>query len=263
MNGGRFLIIGSGERMSSCADTLADKGFSVGIISSASAYINGWDHIILPLPTLSGGLICGTDIPLSHVLSGLGGARLFYGNAPESSMPENAVSYCAAKRFIDINSDLTARGVILTAGENDISLDGGSVAVIGYGNCGRAICRELKSFTNDITVYARSPGATQAARKPGCSSGDFAQLEAALKKHDVIINTVPAHILDRAVRGFGKNNVYIEIASEPFGFDASVTDTSGFKYIKAPGLPGKYFPRESGALIADTVLELIGEGKNE
>lgn len=263
MNGGRFLIIGSGERMSSCAKTLADKGFSTDLFSKLPAEVNGYDYIILPLPTLRDGLICGTDITLSEFISLHKDALLFYGNAPKSAMPENAVSYCAEERFMNTNSYLTALGLLRTAKDNHINLYGRSVAVVGYGFCSREICKVLKSITDDITVYARSRSAVQEVKTAGYHTGSFTKLDEQLKRHDVIINTVPARILDSAVLNLNAGNTYIEIASSPFGFDASKADTSGFKYIKAPGLPGKYFPRKSGALIADTVLELIGEGKNE
>ncbi|HCT17325.1 MAG TPA: hypothetical protein DIW36_08120 [Ruminococcaceae bacterium] len=58
-------------------------------------------------------------------------------------------------------------------------------------------------------------------------------------------------------------NLYVEIASKPYGFNINETDKYNFRYILAESLPGRFTPTSAGANIADTVIELIKEGKNE
>ena len=58
---------------------------------------------------------------------------------------------------------------------------------------------------------------------------------------------------DKAIKTLDTDNLYIEIASEPYGFDIKKTDTSQFKYILASALPGKYAPISVGQNIAKTV----------
>ena len=85
-----------------------------------------------------------------------------------------------------------------------------------------------------------------------------------IRDFDIIVNTVPYNILDRGtMERLTSKNLYVEIASKPYGFNINETDKYNFRYILAESLPGRFTPTSAGANIADTVIELIKEGKDE
>ena len=60
-----------------------------------------------------------------------------------------------------------------------------------------------------------------------------------------------------------KQNLYVEIASKPYGFNINEIDKYNFRYVLAESLPGRFTAESAGAYIADTVTEILKEGKNE
>ena len=78
------------------------------------------------------------------------------------------------------------------------------------------------------------------------------------------MNTVPHNILSKkTMEKLTKRNLYIEIASKPYGFNINEIDKYNFRYVLAESLPGRFTPTSAGANIADTVIEMIKEDKNE
>ena len=90
------------------------------------------------------------------------------------------------------------------------------------------------------------------------------EINSEICNYDIIINTVPYNIIsNEAVKSLNFSNLYIEVASKPYGFDYSLIDISGFKYINAYSLPGRYTPESAGQNIARTVIRMIEEAENE
>ena len=79
-----------------------------------------------------------------------------------------------------------------------------------------------------------------------------------LKEHihefDIIFNTIPSLILDDEIL-----TKVIDLASKPGGIDFDAAKSYGLKVIWALSLPGKIAPVSSGAIIKDTIMNIIKE----
>ena len=134
------------------------------------------------------------------------------------------------------------------------------VLVVGYGRCGKAVCKLLKNCGMKVTSVSRRRETKALAENDGIFVEDLTNLNRIISDFDIIINTVPANIINRVSVGkLDQKNIYIEIASKPYGFDISEYDVFNFKYILGESLPGKFAPVAAGYNIADTVLNILKE----
>lgn len=246
----KFNIMGSDVKMNHCRQRLESLGHVCCDFADS-------EIVILPLPTVKDGLIAGTDKPLSYVIESQGkNQRIFYGNLKSNPFRYRADSYYTDESFLLKNADLTAKGVLRVLYDNVFDdLDIIKAIVLGYGRCGKAICNELRNNGIDVTACTRRAEQRILANKNGIKAVDFST---ELSCYDVIINTVEQNVISgTTLAKMNSNNLYIETASPPYGFDVSKKDRFSFRYILAGGLPGKYFPEQAGANIADTVLKML------
>ncbi len=257
-----FLIYGSDKKMISCCQRLCNRGFVADIIDSEQfTDICRYNNIILPLPTIANSKINGTDTSLSDLIRLLNSEqKVFCGNL-DLSIYKNFYSYYYNESFLINNSRLTAQGVlkIITANvEEDFKRL--KVAVIGYGRCGKAVCKLLKNCGMKVTSISRRKETMTLAEDDGVFADEINNLNRTIMDYDIIINTVPVNIVDRdSVSKLSQKNIYIEIASKPYGFDISEYDVFNFKYILGESLPGRFTPISAGYNIADTVLDILKE----
>lgn len=261
MNSGVFLVLGNDKKMKACRKRLVDRGFSAQNIdlSAELKRIDRSDYIILPLPSVANAKINGTDISFTELLSVIdNGQMVFCGNIDVSSY-KNFYSYYSNESFLLKNSRLTAQGVlkiIIDNTEDDIRNI--NVAVLGYGRCGRAVCRLLSSCGMNITSFSRRYETVTLAEDEGIVAGKIDDFRETILHFDIIVNTIPMNILTKnEISQLNQNNIYIEVASKPYGFDISETDIFNFRYILAESLPGRFTPKSAGYNIADTVLSMI------
>lgn len=266
MKVGSFLIFGNDAKMLACKDELCSNGFTAEIYDGTelSETIVNYNYIILPLPTLIGSKIGGTDIDFDFLMSLLNeNQRLFVGNLRCSS-DDNVFSYYFNENFINMNSEYTAQGVLRLLLENvDSYAEDIKVAVTGYGRCGKAICKLLDKCGFDVMSFSRRAETVGQARENGIKADLIDILYNSINRFSVIINTVPENIFNNDVlTEINNNTVYIETASAPYGFDKSLADCFNFKYILGSGLPGKFLPRSAGINIAKTVTDILKEEEN-
>ena len=268
MQGEKFLVVGKDKKMCACRDRIIAKGYECRCADETdfSEIVNNYKNIILPLPTVRDGYIAGTKISVDELASVVNeNQTVFNGNAQQSFLPFKVCSYYRNDDFLRYNSRLTAQGtlrIILENCERDINEL--SAAVIGYGSCGKEICRVLQNNGISVTSFSRRTQTRLLAEKDGLLSENIESITEKIYGFDIIVNTVPANIIDESsLEKLNGNNLYIEIASKPFGFDISQVDRYAFRFVHAPGLPGKFTPTGAGKNIADTVLDIIKEGTHE
>ena len=81
-----------------------------------------------------------------------------------------------------------------------------------------------------------------------------------LRDMDIIFNTIPSLILnDEILTKVKKDALIIDLASKPGGIDFDAAKSYGLKVIWALSLPGKIAPVSSGAIIKDTIMNIIKE----
>lgn len=143
--------------------------------------------------------------------------------------------------YIAENANITAHCAIRLAMEAlPITLDNCSVLVVGWGRIGKCLVRLLRGLGADVTVAARK----EADRAILTALGIRAVPIPCKTDHRVIFNTVPEMVLPDC----GDSALKIDLASKP--------GVGGSGVILARGLPGKYAPESSGALIARTILQM-------
>lgn len=267
MQAEKFLIIGNDKKMQACRNRFVELGFTASCCDGEGSEekIASAKNIILPIPTVANGVISGTRITLEELCGFLSDNQtVFYGNLKENPFGKRGKCYYN-ESFLIKNSRLTAQGtlkIILESTDRDMySLH---AAVLGYGRCGRAICKALQSNGADTTLVTRTPYSTVLAENEKLRSIDFREFCKTASTFDIIVNTVPHNILGiDTMEKLTKKNLYIEIASKPYGFNINEIDKYNFRYVLAESLPGRLTPTSAGANIADTVIEILKEGKNE
>lgn len=266
MKGEKFLICGTDAKMSECKNYLCEHGFDADcMIGDDFLYnLNSYKYIILPLPSIVDGVIPGINVVPGYLIEQLKDSQIvFYGNIEENIFDSRGFSYYYKDSFLDSNSDLTAQGVLEII-RNEVKDVFGSlkVCVVGYGRCGRAICRLLKKSQVETVLISRNHNSRKSAADIGCTTGDLTQLKQSVGDSDILINTVPVNIFtEECLQTMTRKNIYIEIASKPYGFDVEKADDYDFKFIYAKGLPGRFYPKKAGINIAEAVIEILKEGE--
>jgi len=94
----------------------------------------------------------------------------------------------------------------------------------------------------------------------GMLSGGVGSGCSALKKADVVFNTVPAKLLNYTALSMLKSGTpVIDLASKPGGVDFEAARTLGTNIVWALSLPGKTAPVTAGEIICSTVLTIMEE----
>lgn len=124
------------------------------------------------------------------------------------------------------------------------------VLIIGWGRIGKCLAALLWALEADVTVAARKEADRAMAHALGYKACDL-DLSDDLNKYRLILNTVPAPVLDAAQLSHCRSGcVKIDLAS--------TLGMEGEDVLWARGLPGKDAPETSGKLIAKTVCRLLG-----
>jgi dipicolinate synthase subunit A len=132
--------------------------------------------------------------------------------------------------------------------------------VIGYGKVAFATAKLFHAVGAVVTVFARKEQARIEAHMMGYTAKPLDELSACAGEYELLINTVPARILNREILSkISKDAWIMELASAPFGLDFDEAKSLGVHVELASGLPGKFFPETAGYAVADTVLDLLRE----
>ena len=228
-----------------------------------------FDAVILPLPVNDAdGLIKGTSIPAEDLCKRIEETKtVFAGKITENdknillSRGITVFDYYSRAEFSAKNSIPTAHGVLLYVLENSlVTVNNLKVAVIGYGTCGKAICKVFKDAGADVVSASRRYISLAEAESEGIKSILIKDLTTLLPYTDTVINTVPATILKKdIIDSINKDAMIIDIASYPYGFDIKYAQSKNIKITVLPSLPGKSFPETAGNIIAETIINIIEE----
>jgi len=169
----------------------------------------------------------------------------------------------AREEMAVLNAIPTAEGAIQLAMERlPITLHDADALVMGYGRIGKILAKMLQGIGARVHVAARKLSDAALLRSYGHSFVPFEKLDESLGRMDVIFNTVPQILLDRAKLQFvRKDCVLIDMASRPFGIDFDASKDAGLEVIWAPSLPGKAAPVTAARYIYETVRNILQEGE--
>lgn len=286
INNKTILVLGGDSRQTFLAKRLKDKGHDVYCfgfnlynnselkrISSLADIKEKIDVLVLPIissnddRTVNAPFYDG-EITLEEAISTMKPHSIVVGGNLSKSLRtlffehgHFSVDYYIRDELKIKNCIPTAEGALSIAIEEMPSTVAGSkVLIIGFGRVAKACAKLFKALESDVSVSARNLNAFAWAELYGYKSIDIDKIDVYLSEFDLIINTVPAKILDRKkLSKINKNALVIDLASKPGGVDFDNARQLGLKTIWALSLPGKVAPVTSGHIIADTILNILDE----
>lgn len=277
----KILIAGGDLRQIYCAQRLAEKydtaitGFDekyivpdckLNIVSPTSTA--AYDYAVLPVPPLGEEELLNTPcseekVSVKQIKAMIKPKGIIFAGRVDDKLRSlfrgmTVYDYMDREELSLLNAIPTAEGAVQIAMEElPVTLSGLKILIVGGGRIGTALINILKGFGADITVAVRNARGTAKARIAGVNSCCTNNMDT---DYALVFNTVPSMIFSREqLKAFGKNTLFIDLASKPGGIDFEAAAELGIKAIWALGLPGKTAPITSGEIIADTVSGIISE----
>ncbi len=285
MNTVKVAFIGGDRRMFYCAERLYDMGLEPALYGfdkisdranstrcpSLGDCITNSSAVILPMPLSRDGATVNcagnTEIKLCDVFERVPAEVPIFAGYVSSSVRElsekyghGIYDYLESEAFTLKNAFATAEGAVFLAMKNsNITLQDSMCLVTGYGRIGQYTARLLRCFGAKVTVCARREEARTKAQLDGCHVTEFSELSGSIRTYDFIFNTVPAQIFDENIlRKMQSSQIYIELASAPYGADKNLASKNNIEIIDGSGLPSKYCAKSAGGYIADEVSKELG-----
>ncbi|MBR2478902.1 MAG: dipicolinate synthase [Clostridia bacterium] len=289
----KLAILGGDRRQSSLAVKMSEYGVAVSVFGTDTAGLSGAqrvtvcedlhsclagaDSIILPLPASGDGELVscpmsGERISLYEVFNFANGRPVFGGRFSPAvkrlaeRTEARLIDYFDSEELKIRNSVLASEGAVSVAmNELDVALFGSKCLVTGYGRLAKTLAPMLRALGAEVTVAARKN-----LDLAWASAYGFGAMKLGLKKNgestltdlapdiDVIFNTVPSWIFDRAVlEAVSPRTLIVDLASAPGGVDPKAASELGRRVVPALSLPGKYAPVSAGRLLGEHIVELL------
>lgn len=157
------------------------------------------------------------------------------------------------------NSIPTAEATLQIAmEETKQTIHNANVIIIGFGRIGTTMAHLFHHVGANVTVAARKNTDIAKIKTLHYQAVHSEHMIEVLQQSDIIINTVPALLLDKdALESITPGSLIIDVASKPGGTDFNMAKQLDIKAIHALALPGKVAPITAGNIIADTLIEQI------
>jgi len=278
----RFTSIGGDKRQKEVISILAGKGFQINtlgwkdvkheniqVFNELSSELFNCHVLMLPIPYCDkNGNITGlnTDVKLDMLLKNLKpGTIVIYGKEDHAFLKTaGEYSFCSydilkEESFAVLNAIPTAEGAIQRAMERtNITLHGANTLILGYGRIGKVLSRMLYGIGSHVTVMARKnediAWITERGYKPVLPD----KLDYVLGSQDIIFNTIPSMVLDRArLSKIKVECIVIDLASLPGGVDFAAARDLGIKASHDLSLPGIVAPKSAAKIICQVTEEII------
>lgn len=209
------------------------------------------------------------NVSLQELANYLEGKTFIAGNIKElyeliDTEKTNLIDLLDREELTILNTISTAEGAIQIAmEETNKTIHGSDILVLGYGRVGKILANMLKGIGANVCCEARKNVDLAWIRAYGYTPVRLNELDNTLGKFDIVINTIPAIILDEEkLKKLNKDSLIIDLASNPGGVDRSASKKAGIKTIWALSLPGKVAPLTSAEFIKDTLYNILKEIKN-
>lgn len=284
----KFLICGGDLRQASVANRLYDYGYKVSVYgfsdtsqfndkiqihTSIDQALKDVDIIILPLPcTVDNEIVnmpmSAEKLYITDLLKKMNKNQIIVAGKISKKLYNIAqmyniytADYFEREELIVLNVIPTVEGALQIAMEETaITIHGSRCLVMGYGRIGKMLSKSLRDLGANVTVYARSLADLAWIKANALKGISTSQIKDVIAKQDIIINTIPAIVLDEEMLSMiSPETLIIDLASKPGGVDFEKANKLGKKVIWALSLPGKVAPITAGEIISDTIINLIDE----
>lgn len=161
-----------------------------------------------------------------------------------------------------LNTIPTAEGAISKAiEETNFLITNSNILVLGFGRVGKTLCYKLKNMGAKVYCAARNEKDLAWIEVYGYNTLEFNELDKDICKMDIIFNTVPNLILDKArLILLSKETLIIDLASKPGGIDFESAKRLGIKSILYSGIPGKIAADSAADILKKYVYKIAKIG---
>ena len=171
------------------------------------------------------------------------------------------LDYYAREECMVANAMPTAEGAVQVAMEElPFTLHSARVLILGFGRAGKPTAHRLGALGAKVTVCAQGYADLAWAAAYGHETMWLEKLGGELGGYDLIVNTIPAQVLDRRRLAWVHPGAFLlDLASAPGGVDQAAAKELGLRVLQAPGLPGRTAPVTAAAAIRDAVYHILWE----
>ncbi|ENH96538.1 dipicolinate synthase subunit A [Gracilibacillus halophilus YIM-C55.5] len=157
------------------------------------------------------------------------------------------------------NSIPTAEGAVMLAIQHtDITIHQSNVYVFGMGRVGETCATVFSGLGANVSVISTDEKDLARAFERGWTSYHLNDVHKYINQCDVLINTIPAHVVDISIiQEMQAHAIIIDLASKPGGIDFDYAKTRGIHAIHALGLPGLVAPKTAGEILAHCIEKII------
>ena len=277
-----FWVVGGDLRQRALARLLREDGHTVhvaalegeGLAAEPLGPGLALAHcVILPLPVTRQGELLHTplsreEVTLPQLLDWLEPGQVLCGGLVSAQAEEAAqarglrlLDYYAREECMVANAVPTAEGAVQVAMEElPFTLHSARVLVLGFGRVGKLTAHRMGALGAKVTVCAQGYADLAWAAAYGYETMWLEKLAWELGGYDLIVNTIPAQVLDRRrLRWVSPGAFLLDLASAPGGVDQAAAKSRGLRVLQAPGLPGRTAPVTAAAAIRDAVYHILWE----
>lgn len=242
-------VVGGDRRQGKLAELLAEDGHTVhtfameeggeleGVTTAVDLHrISLSDCVVLPLPAMGEGTLLHSPLstkqyPIVEILEGLRPAQIVCGGMIDPRLTQMASQrgliihdYFSREELAIANAVPTVEGALQIAMEElPITLHGARTLVVGYGRLGKLLAHRLYGLGARVSVAARRYADLAWISALGYGVERTDQLKGWLCAYDLIINTVPAQVLDEeTLLDVKPSCLVIDLASKPGGADVGI-----------------------------------------
>lgn len=171
------------------------------------------------------------------------------------------VDYATNEIFTIKNAFATAEAALAVVIEAlPKTLGDSTVALVGYGRIARALAGYLHALGASVNIFARSEKDRVHAKMCGYKSYKTNDLSCGVYDADILINTVPAIIIDENVlRALSCGVKITELASAPGGVDRDAAKRLSIDIIDAQSLPARFSPQTAAKTVLESVFSSLSQ----
>lgn len=241
----------SGATVRICGFPLPIEGIAgVSVAASPREAVMEAEILLLPLPGMTGPAVFAPDaaepvIIDQAVLSMMRAGGLVLGGSATAAF-EELIAACGLK-FMGYEHNEAGRiarapaivegAIARIVGETQRTINGANVVQIGYGVVGRQLAGALRALGARTAIVARSRIRQEEAKACGHLSASDPADVGYLREADLLINTVPARVIDEALLSkIPESCLVLDLASPPGGVEQEAAARTKRRVVWARGL---------------------------
>jgi dipicolinate synthase subunit A len=240
---------------------------------TAKEAAEGADVCVLPLPAASREGMLTTPLSsglhtVREILSALSPGQTIFAGRLDAQTAEVAGAmglsvgdYFLREELAVSNAVAAVEGAIkIMIEETPVTLWRSGCLIIGFGRIGKLLAHRLRALGMRVTATARKCSDLAWIRAYGYEAVETAAVGSVVGDYDFIVNTVPSRVLGASrLPNIRRDALLLDLASKPGGIDFAAAAKLGVHAVWALSLPGEVAPVTSGAVIRDTLYNIMRE----